>query len=108
MSTENRGPLEYLGDFLGLLTRLSNVAGTFVETRVGNVTALVRMEVRRAAKVFALALFAAVMASGAAAFAAVSILAALGEEHRVLGAALIALCFALLAVLAVLLARSPK
>ncbi len=107
MGTESRGPLEYLLSFLGLLTRLGDVLGTAVESRAAQFVASARAEVRRAAKVFALAFAAAIFACGAAAFAAVSILTALGEEHRAMGSAIIAVCLALFAVLAVLLARKP-
>jgi hypothetical protein len=94
-----------LAPFLTLLGRVGTAVGAIVANRTAQLIALKRYEVRRAAAVIALALTAAVFACAAAGFAAFSILVALGEEHRAAGAALIAGCFALLAGLAVLLAR---
>ena len=108
MSDESRSPLEHLGAFLGLLTRFSHVLGSVIETRSTQLIAFERREVRRAARVFAFALVAALMACAATAFAAIAVLAALGEEHRAMGSAIIAVCLALLALLAALLARSPR
>jgi hypothetical protein len=108
MSSDHSGPLEHLSAFVRILVKFSEVLGTAIETRTQKFIAFERMEVRRAAKVLALALAAALFAAGAAAFAAVAVLAALGEEHRAMGAAIIAVCMALLALLAVLLARNPK
>jgi hypothetical protein len=108
MNADNRSIFEHLNAFLALLTRFSDVVGTAIETRTEKLIAFERREVRRAARVFALALAAALLAVGAAGFAAVAVLAALGEQHRAMGAAIIAGCLALLALLAVLLARSPR
>jgi hypothetical protein len=88
-----------------LLTRIGGVIGTIIDVRAAQVTAIERREVQRAASVFALAFTAAVFACAAAGFAAVAVLTALGEEHRVVGSTCIAVGFALLAALAVLLAR---
>jgi protein-S-isoprenylcysteine O-methyltransferase Ste14 len=100
--------MELLSSLLSLLTRFSHVLGALIESRTTQFIAFERREVRRAARVFALSIVAALMACGAAGFAAVSVLAALGEEHRAMGSAIIAATLALLALIAVLLARSPR
>jgi hypothetical protein len=92
--------------FLGALARLGSTVGSIVAGGTAQLVAVQRHELRRLAAVFALSFAAAVFACAAAGFAAYSVLLALGEEHRVLGSALIAGCFALLAGISVLLARS--
>jgi hypothetical protein len=92
--------------FLGALARLGSTVGSIVAGGTAQLVAAQRHELRRIAAVFALSFAAAVFACAAAGFAAYSVLMALGEEHRVLGSALIAGCFALLSGISVLLARS--
>ncbi len=92
--------------FLGALARLGSALGSIVAGGTAQLVAVQRHELRRLAAVFALSFAAAVFACAAAGFAAYSVLLALGEEHRVLGSALIAGCFALLAGISVLLTRS--
>jgi uncharacterized membrane protein YqjE len=95
-----------LTPLLGALTRLGSAVGSMVAGGTAQLVALQRHEARRIAAILALSLAAALFACGAAGFAAYSVLVALGEEHRVAAAALIAGCFALLSGISVLLARS--
>ncbi len=90
---------------LHTLGRIGALIGAIVANRTAHLVAINRHEVRKAASVLALAMAAALFAVVATVFAAVAVLVALGEEHRVAGAALIAGCFALLAGIATLLAR---
>jgi hypothetical protein len=96
---------ERLAPFLTLLGRAGSVIGSIVATGAAQMIALKHNEVRKFATVVALALTAAIFACAAAGFAALSILVALGQEHRAAAAALIAGCFALLSGVAILLAR---
>jgi hypothetical protein len=95
-----------LTPLLNSLLRVGSAVGSVLAGGTAQVIAAKRHELRRIAAVFALSLSAALFACGAAAFAAYAVLLALGEEHRVLGSALIAGCFALLSGISVLLARS--
>jgi FtsH-binding integral membrane protein len=95
-----------LSALLPFLGRISTLIGALVENRAAQALAFGRREVKRVASMFALALCAAFFACAAAGFAAVAILAAIGEAHRVLGAACVAAGFALLAALAVLMLRN--
>ena len=90
---------------LGTLVRLGTALGSAIAGGKEHLVALQRHEVRRIAAVLALSLAAALFACAAAGFAAYAAIMALGEEHRVAGAALIAGCFALLSGISVLLAR---
>jgi uncharacterized membrane protein YqjE len=83
----------------------ATVAGS-VEKRLERLRAAIRQEVRRAASALALAIAAAALAFAALAFGAVAILIAAWDSNPVLAAALIALGFCLLAIIAVLLMRS--
>jgi hypothetical protein len=94
-----------LVSLLGTLIRLGTALGSAVAGGTAQFVAAQRHEVRRMASVLALSLAAALFACAAAGFAAFSVITALGEEHRVVGTALIAGCFALLSGIAVLLAR---
>ena len=90
---------------LNTLLRLGTALGSAFAGGTAHFMAAQRHEVRRLAAVLALSLAAALFACAAAGFAAYSVITALGEEHRVMGSALIAGCFALLSGIAVLLAR---
>jgi len=95
-----------LSPLLTLLSRVGSLVAAIIASRASDLIAFERNEVRRAATMFALSFTAAIFACAAAGFAALSILIALGEEHRAAGAALIAGCFALLSGLAILLVRN--
>jgi hypothetical protein len=79
--------------------------GAAIGQRAEQTGILMRREIYRAASIVALILFALVCACGAIGFAAAAVLAALGETHRVLAAALVAGGLALAAVLAAYRAR---
>jgi hypothetical protein len=106
MSSGDHGDtLDHLEKFLHLLERARAMLGGMVSSRAAQFIAFERREVRRAASVFALAFTAAIMTCAAAGFAAVAVLAALGDAHRAAGAAFIALGLALIALCAALLVR---
>jgi hypothetical protein len=90
---------------LGTIARLSGMLSGIVGERTARMITAFRLEVRRVAATLALALVAAVFAIAAAGFGAVAVLAVLWDTHPVLGAALVAGGFALLAIIAVLLMR---
>ena len=93
---------------LGLLEAIGRIGATVganLESRVGRLRAAIRAEVRRAASAFALALVAALLAFATLAFGAVAILIAAWDTHPVLAAAMIALAFGMLAIVALLLMR---
>ena len=94
-----------MATLLSVLTRVGAVVGAILSNGTAHLIAAERSELRRLAGVLALALAAAVFACAATGFAAYSILVALGAEHRVVGAALIAAGFALLSGIAVLCLR---
>jgi hypothetical protein len=87
------------------LARLAATIGAAVGQRAEHAGMLLRRELYRAASILALLLFAWVCACGAIGFAAVAVLAALGEAHRALGASLVAAGLALAAVAAAYRAR---
>ncbi|MCC7461594.1 MAG: hypothetical protein IT480_03925 [Gammaproteobacteria bacterium] len=91
---------------LGTIGRLGGTLSGLVGERATRMVSAFRLEVRQVATAFALALLAAVFAIAAAAFVAVAVLATLWATHPVLGAALVAGGFALLAIIAVLLMRN--
>ncbi len=91
---------------LGTIGRLSGMLSGIVGERTARLMTAFRLETRRVAATFALALVAAMFALAAAAFAAVAVLATLWATHPVLGASLVAGGFALLAIIAVLLMRN--
>ncbi len=91
---------------LGTIGRVGGMLSSLVGERTARLATGLRLEVRRVAAAFALALAAAVFALAAAGFAAVAVLAVLWEAHPVLGASLVAGGFALLAIIAVLLMRN--
>lgn len=103
--SEDKQPSDGLSVALALVTRLISAFSSIIEGRIGQVAALERREIQRAASVFAFAFTAAVFACAAAGFAAFAVLTALSEEHRAAGCACIAVGFALLTALAVFLAR---
>jgi hypothetical protein len=83
----------------------ASVAGR-VEGRMAQLRAAIRTEIRRAASALALAIVAALLSVATLTFGAVAILIAAWATHPVLAAALIALGFGMLAIVAVLLMRS--
>jgi len=101
-------PHDRLTPLLATLVRVASAIGSIVAGGAAQLAAVQRHEFRRVAAVFALSFAAAIFACSAAGFAAYSVLSALGEEHRVLGSALIAGCFALLAGICALLARGRR
>jgi cytochrome c biogenesis protein CcdA len=103
--TEPADPSDRLTAVLTLLGRLSGAVGAIVASRASQFAKLERREVGRAARVFAYALCAALLVSCAAGFAALAIVVAAGEAHRVLAAGCLAAAFALGAAVAALLAR---
>jgi hypothetical protein len=104
-ASEDKQPGDGLSVALALVTRLISAFGSIVEGRIGQVAALERRGIQRAASVFAFAFTAAVFACAAAGFAAFAVLTTLSPEHRAAGCACIAVGFALLTALAILLAR---
>ena len=95
-----------IGGILEAMASLGTTVATSLEKRLERLRAAVRSEVRRAASAFALAIAAAALGFAALAFGAVAILIAAWDSNPVLAAALIALGFCLLAIIAVLLMRS--
>lgn len=91
---------------LGTIGRLSGLLSGIIGERTARLVSAFRLEVRRVAATFALALVAAVFVIAATAFVAVAVLVAMWPAHPVLGASLVAGGFALLAVIAVLLMRN--
>ena len=105
MGRNEEGSLNRLSDLLGLLDRLGKLIVGVIESRAAQVIAFERLELRRVARLFALSLVAAVLTCAAAGFGAVAVLAALGEQHRAIGSAIIAASLIVLAGIAALLAR---
>lgn len=101
-------PQDRLAPFLAMAARVGSTVGSIVANGAAQVMATQRREVRKIAGVLALAFTAAVFACAAAGFAAFSLLVTLGEEHRAAASALIAVCFALLSGVAILLARDRR
>ena len=95
-----------VGGILEAMGSLGATVATSLEKRLERLRAAVRSEIRRAASAFALAIAAAALGFAALAFGAVAILIAAWDSNPVLAAALIALGFCLLAIIAVLLMRS--
>ncbi|HYL02480.1 MAG TPA: hypothetical protein VEU54_03605 [Steroidobacteraceae bacterium] len=89
-----------------LLQQLRATLRAGVVTRILRILRLYRAEVRRTSAAFALALTAGFLACAALSLAALTVLLAFWETHRVLAAFATSLAFALLAVLAVLALRS--
>jgi hypothetical protein len=104
-ASEDKQPSDGLSVALALVTRIVSAFGSIVEGRIGQVAAFERREIQRAASVFAFAFTAAVFACATAGFAAFAVLTGLSQEHRAAGCACIAVAFALLTALAILLAR---
>lgn len=93
----------------GILDAMAHLGGTLattLEARAQRLRAGIRHEVRRAASTLALAIAAAALGVAALLFGAVAILIAAWDTHPVLAAALIALGFGMLAIVAVLVLRS--
>ena len=93
-------------DSPSLLGRLAGVIGSAIGQRAEMTGILLRREIYRGASIVALLLFALVCACGAIGFAAIAVLTALGVEHRVLGASLIAGILALASGLGIYRARA--
>ena len=96
------------GTVLGLLQSVSHIGemlAASVDMRVRQLRDGMRAEVRRIAASLALSILAATCGFAALVFGAVAILIAAWSTHPVLAAALIAVGFALVAMLAVLLIR---
>jgi len=108
MSEHSEEPRDRLTPLLAAVARVTSTLGSIIAGGTAQLVAVQRHELRRLAAVFALSFAAAIFACSAAGFAAYSVLAALGEEHRVLGSALIAGCLALLSGICVLLARGGR
>jgi uncharacterized membrane protein YqjE len=94
-----------LGGILSSIEQLGSMVAGNVETRLQRLRAAVRTEVQRAASALALAIVAAAFTFAALAFGAVAILIAAWDTYPVLAAALIALGFAIIAIVAVLMMR---
>lgn len=91
---------------LGSIGRLGSTLSGLIGARTACWASTFRLELRRVASTFALALVAAVFVIAAAAFVAVAVLLAMWDTHPVLGASLVAGGFALLAIIAMLLMRN--
>jgi uncharacterized membrane protein YqjE len=101
MSDEEAPRRDGLKSVLLLLRGLGAAAGSLIGSRLEMLIEFERREVARAARVFALCLAAAVFACAATGFAALAVLYAAGEAHRVAAAIGIAAVFACLALLAI-------
>ena len=86
--------------------QLGTAVAANLELRLERLRLEVRLEVRRAAATVALSIAAVALGFAALAFGAVAILIASWNSNPVLAAALIALGFSLLSIIAVLLMRS--
>lgn len=91
---------------LDLLERIGVGVGRLVESKVATLRAAVRAEVRRAVAAAMWGVLAALLAFTALELAAVTILIAAWDTHRVLAAGLLAAGFLLLAIVALLAMRS--
>ncbi|MGA2564820.1 MAG: hypothetical protein ABSF96_14770 [Steroidobacteraceae bacterium] len=104
-ASDDKQPSDGLSVALGILTRIVSAFGSIVEGRLGQLAIFQRREILRMASIFALMFTAAVFACAATGFAAFALLMALSPEHRAAACGCIAVGFALLTALAVLLAR---
>jgi uncharacterized membrane protein YqjE len=91
---------------LDSIERIGASVGRLVEGKVAALRAAVRAEVRRAVSAAMWGVLAALLAFTALEFAAITILIAAWDTHRVLAAGLIAAGFLLLAFVALLAMRS--
>ena len=96
---------EGISTILQAVERLGANVSMNVESRFARLRDNLRLEVRRAAAAIALAIVAAAFAFAALGFAALAVLAAVWDTHRVLGASMVAAFFTLLTIIAVLLVR---
>jgi multidrug efflux pump subunit AcrB len=94
-----------ISGLLEAMGRLGANMATSMEARMQRLRAAVRTEVRFAASAFALALAAAAFAVIALFFGAAAIMMAAWNTHPIMAAALIAMAFTILAVVAALLLR---
>ena len=95
-----------IAGLVAAMGQLGVAVATSLEKRLEQLRASVRAEVRRAATATALAIAAVALGFAALAFGAVAILIASWDSDPVLAAALIALGYGLLAIIAALLMRS--
>ncbi len=96
------------GTILGLVQSVGNIGDTLaagVDSRLRNLRGALRAEARHLAASLALSILAACCGFAALVFGAVAILIATWSTHPVLAAAMIAVGFTLVAVLAILLIR---
>ena len=91
---------------LASIEKIGASVGTLVEGKVHALRSAVRAEVRRAVSAAMFGMLAALLAFTALEFAAVTILIAAWDTHRVLAAGLIAAGFLLLAIAALCAMRS--
>jgi hypothetical protein len=101
MSAEGSPLLDGLKAVLLVLRGLGAAAGSLIESRVDMLIEFERREIARAARVLALSLAAALFVCAATGFAALAVLFAAGEAHRVAAAAGLAAAFGVLALLAI-------
>jgi len=104
MPAEDSPLLDGLKTVLLVLRSIGAAAGSLIESRVDTLIEFERREIARAARVFALSLLAALFVAAATGFAALAILYAAGEAHRVAAALGLAAGFGVLALLAIRLA----
>jgi hypothetical protein len=101
MSAEGSPLLDGLKAVLLLLRGLGAAAGSIIENRLDLLIEFERREIARAARVLALSLAAALFVCAATGFAALAVMYAAGEAHRVAAAIGIAATFGVLALVAV-------
>jgi uncharacterized membrane protein YqjE len=90
---------------LQALSRLSETLTAILEQRFSRAAGWYRMELRRVAFVFALALAAALLAFASLTFLALTVMVAFWPTHPVVASASIAIAFAALALVAAALVR---
>jgi hypothetical protein len=94
-----------ISGLVAAMGQLGAAVSANLEQRLEQLRIAFRMEVRRAAATLALSIAAVALGFAALAFGAVAILIASWDSNPVLAAALIALGFCLLSIIAVLLVR---
>ena len=96
------------GTILGLVQSVGNIGDTLaagIDSRLRNLRDAIRAEVRHLAASLAMSILAASCGFAALVFAAIAILIATWSTHPVLAASLIAVGFALVTMLAILVIR---
>jgi uncharacterized membrane protein YqjE len=101
MSAEGSPILDGLKAALLTLRSLGAAASSLIESRTDMLIEFERREIARAVRIFALSMAAVVFVCAATGFAALAILFAAGEAHRVAAAVGIAAAFGVLALLAI-------